>query len=140
MSYRYVETEKVDGKTARTGGSTRRSLRALKHLPKIGTVQYVRGYVYKGRYGAHAGVLVRGTLGSIRFGGFAWGYNGEGPRGLERLFDALNVPEWARRFVWRSSWPRMSEDEVGEHWRITFGSDGQTIHAGLWPRTRPTAA
>lgn len=119
--YRYVECEKVNGKTCRMGGITTRSLRAMKHLPKVGKVQYVRGYIYRGRLGTqHVGVLVKGELGTIRFGGFAWGYGGEGPRGLERLFDALNVPEWCRNVVRWVKWPSFRPESIGEYWRVTF--------------------
>jgi hypothetical protein len=120
--YRYIECEKYEGKTLRTGGITERSLMALKHLSKVGQVRYVRGYIYTGRNGTqHAGVLVRGELGSIRFGGFSWGYNGEGPRGLEKLFDCLGVKNWCRRLVQSTRWPGFALKDVGEWWRITFG-------------------
>jgi len=118
--YRYVEQEKYEGKTCLTGGVTKRSLLALKHLPKIGVPRYVRGYLYKGRHGVnHIGVIVRGTKGSMRFGGFGWGYGGEGPRGLKRLFEALNItldPTY-REF---GEWPSFRDTDLGEHWRINF--------------------
>jgi len=123
--YRYVETEKVEGKTTRTGGITRRSLKALKHLPKVGKLRYVRGYIYTGRYGVqHIGVLVRGEKGSVRFGGFSWGYQGEGSRGLAELFKALNLPGLALRVFTLTEWPGFSRSDVGEHWRVTFNDDG----------------
>lgn len=90
--YSYIEQEKVDGKNYRTGGVTKRSLKAMKHLPKIGVPQSVRGYVYRGRYNAcHIGVMVKGDKGKIRFGGFSWGYSGEGCRGLAELFVKLGI-------------------------------------------------
>lgn len=117
--YRYVEQEKVDGKTTLTGGVTNRSLKALKHLPKIGVPRYVRGYLYKGRHGVnHIGVIVRGNLGSIRFGGFGWGYGGEGPRGLKRLFEALGITQDPATLA---EWPSFRDTDLGEHWRIKIG-------------------
>jgi hypothetical protein len=116
MSYRYVECTKYEGKTLRTGGVTRRSLAALKHLPKIGMPRYVKGYVYMGHGGTtHIGVLVRGTKGSIRFGGFGWGYYGEGPRGLAELFRQLNIDADPSTLA---HWPDFSPSSVGEYWRI----------------------
>lgn len=114
--YHYKEENKIDGKTTRTGGVTKRSLAAMKHLPKVGVIKSVKGYTYNGRYNTtHTGVLVKGDKGSIRFGGFSWGYNGEGCRGLQTLFDTLNVPAKATTIAeWADS------DQVGEHWKITI--------------------
>lgn len=73
-------------------GSTYGSLNRMKHLDKIGTPKFVKGYIYFGRYGTfHAGVLVRGSKGSVRFSGFSWGYAGEGVRGLKTLLEKLGV-------------------------------------------------
>ena len=123
--YRYVETEKYEGKTTRTGGITSASLSALKHLPKVGKVRYVRGYVYKGRFGAyHVGVLVAGELGTIRFGGFLWGYGGQGPRGLNQLFAKLGLDLDATSLVLGWS-PNFNKASSGEHWRVTFLENGE---------------
>jgi hypothetical protein len=90
--YRYVERETYEGKQHRSGGSTLASLKVMKHLPKVGQLKYVRGYVYRGRYNTtHVGVVVRGDKGYIRFGGFSWGYGGQGPRGLADLFKQLQI-------------------------------------------------
>ncbi len=123
--YRYVECEKFEGKTCRTGGSTERSIAALKHLPKVGKLEYVRGYIYKGRGTTHAAVLVRGDLGSMRFGGFSWGYYGTGCRGLQSLLNKLGVSvgegEDVESIADLAPW---ACDTVGEYWRITFGEKG----------------
>lgn len=112
--YRFVESEKSEGQTTRTGGSTRRSLAAMKHLSKVGEVKYVKGYTYNGRYNTtHVGVLVVGTKGSVRFGGFSWGYAGEGCRGLQVLFDRLKIPAHATTI---GVWPEFSK--VGDHWKL----------------------
>jgi len=107
--YHYKEEEKVDGKTTRTGGSTKKSIETVdNHLHKVGTPTVVRGYLYKGRYGVnHVGVLVKGEKGSIRCGGFSWGYKGgEGVRGLQYLFDKLGIKEDAATIA---SWPNFNE-------------------------------
>ena len=123
--YRYVECSKYEGKTVRTGGVTRRSLKALKHLPKIGTPTLCRGYTYFGTHETtHIGVVVRGTNGSLRFGGFAWGYYGEGCRGLEQLFKALNIQ--VSPFTDLGQWPNYND--VREHWRIALPSGEVTVH------------
>ena len=122
--YRFVECEKFEGKTLRTGGLTSRSIKALKHLPKIGTPRYVRGYIYLGTHNTtHIGVLVRGDKGSIRFGGFAWGYSGEGPRGLAKLFEKLGIE--VNTFT-LCQWP--SFNDTREHWRIELPSGTVTVH------------
>jgi hypothetical protein len=63
----------------------------------------------------HVGVLVRGTKGVIRFGGFSWGYCGEGCRGLAQLFKALGIDKDPATLA---RWP--SFNDVGEHWRISL--------------------
>jgi hypothetical protein len=114
--YRYREQEKFEGKTILTGGVTQKSRQALKHLPKIGTPLYVKGYIYKGAHHAnHVGVLVKGTEGVIRFGGFSWGYCGEGCRGLAELFTLLGIKENPETIA---EWP--SFNDLGEHWRINL--------------------
>jgi hypothetical protein len=102
-------------------GSTRASLNALKHLPKIGKPIYVKGYTYKGRYNTnHTAVLVVGNNGSIRFDGFAWGYNGEGPRGLNQLLTKLGLSkeqifEFTLKYMYTFDWKN-----IGEIWRINL--------------------
>jgi len=121
--YVYVECEKFEGKTMRTGGSTDKSLKAIKHLPKVGKVRYVRGYVYQGRNGVkHVGVIVKGYWGRIRFGGFSWGYGGQGPRGLKELFQELKIPLDPTTKI-LGDW---EPDQVGEKWRISF-ENGEAV-------------
>jgi hypothetical protein len=99
-------------------GSTHHSLERMKHLPKVGRVLLVRGYEYVGRYGAlHTGILVKGDKGSCRFGGFCFGYGGEGPRGLVRLLLALGVPQKTAEAV-AFNVPR--QDKPGIVWEIEF--------------------
>ena len=125
--YRYVECGKnEDGKTCRDGGVTSRSLKALKHLDKCGTLRYVKGYMYFGAYGTtHCAVLVAGDLGSVRFGGFSWGYGGEGPRGLKQLFDRLGITHSPFDQT-LGPWP--SFHDLREHWRVELPSGELTVH------------
>ena len=138
--YRYVECEKDGGKTVRTGGVTKRSLAALKHLPKVGKVLYVKGYIYTGRFGVqHVGVLVRGETGSIRFGGFSWGYHGEGSRGLAQLFAKLGIAVDPYTIA---EWGDFRPSYVGEYWRVTFdGPDSYTVQVNpKYPHRQHRAA
>lgn len=97
-----------------TVGVTRKSLiEAEKHLKKLGRLNYVKGYFYKGKHGPRAGVLVRGEDGTARFGGFSWGYSGEGPRGLAVFLRMLGADE---TLVINHPW----NEKLGEHWRISL--------------------
>lgn len=98
-------------------GTTQASIKAMKHLTKIGRVKYIRGYTYRGRYNTeHNAVLVVGELGSVRFNGFAWGYGGTGPNGLKQLLTKLEVDTTEIERVLDSKWNGW--DEIKEHWRI----------------------
>lgn len=100
-----------------TSGCTNGSLKALKHLPKIGKVKYVKAYCYAGRYNTnHCAVIVRGEKGSMRLNNFAWGYSGQGPRGLETFLKELNIDQQEINRVLNVNWDGWSN--TGEHWRI----------------------
>ena len=79
-------------------GGTREGLRAFrKHHHKIGEPTEVRGYTviaWCGFLGVspYVRVTVRGKNGTLRLGGFQWGYSGEGPRGLEEILYCLGIP------------------------------------------------
>jgi hypothetical protein len=80
MSYRDAEYRYHE----RIHGITSKSLKALdKVLPRLGYVHRIVGD-YAGR---DAVVKVYGSKGVARFSGFAWGYGGQGPRGLQVLLD-----------------------------------------------------
>ena len=98
-------------------GSTQRSLDRLKHLPKLGKLLYVRGYVYFGRYHTHhSAVIVRGENGTARFDGFSWGYGGTGPNGLRRMLTGLGVsPEVVNKVAFATPW---EVDGAKEAWKI----------------------
>lgn len=103
------------------GGVTNRSLTALdKHIAKIGTLEYIKGYQYEdGKKIKHIAILVKGSLGSLRLGGFSWGYAGEGPRGTKTLMAKLNVPQAEIDRVIATPW----DGWVGssrEFWRVTI--------------------
>lgn len=72
-------------------GVTEESRRYVeKHLPEIGDVLAVVCFQDKDR---GCTTLMIGTRGNIWVDGFAWGYGGEGPRGLLWLLkDKLGVP------------------------------------------------
>lgn len=67
-------------------GVTHFSLNALKrHIAKVGQIKSVRLYVTRVGIHPRPRIMVTGTKGKARFGGFLWGYTGEGPRGLMHL-------------------------------------------------------
>jgi len=100
-------------------GTTLRSEKAAeRHVNRIGNIAYVRGYIYKGKYGTRTGVLVRGDNGTARFSALSWGYNGTGPNGLNRILLSLGVPqEQANNIAFNTPW---ETDKIGEKWRYNF--------------------
>ena len=127
--YRYRETETYEGKSILTNGTTCVSEKALKHLPKVGKLKSIKGYVYASQRDGDSqpltriGVLVTGDKGSVRFGGFLWGYGGQGPHGLERLFKTLEI-KGIDPFTLCGGSPDYSSSSIGEWWRIDFDNDG----------------
>ena len=117
--YRYVEQEKFCGTRHMMRGVTRYSLAAMKHLPKIGTPSRVRGYLYKSGDIVFPAVKVYGDKGTIRFSGFSWGYCGEGPRGLQTLFDTLGIQRDATTI---GNWDWDNRSDTGTQWEITLKS------------------
>lgn len=101
-------------------GVTRKSIDAFKHLPKIGTLVEIRGYRVKSHFKTFATnmeyVLIKGTNGSCRLGGLLWGYQGEGPRGLEALLKHLGFGE----DVTRLAFTLKRFNTPGIDWRITL--------------------
>jgi hypothetical protein len=86
MAYIYLEQIRRDG------NPVARSIRAMRHLPKIGVPRYIRGYTYHDAAGiVREAVVVRGALGSVRFVGFSWGSDSEEAEGLDELFRTLGV-------------------------------------------------
>lgn len=114
----------------RSGGAgvTHLSLERLGHLAKVGRILYIRGLQYRPKASAmpNTVVIVRGDKGYARFEGFCWGYGGEGPHGLRRLFDALRIPQSIAAHVAHDI---KSPDgrTPGEVWRITCGEDFETF-------------
>lgn len=102
MIYIYLEQPTHDG------DPVDRSLRAMRHIPKIGRPRYVRGYTYRDAAGiVRDAVVVRGSLGSVRLVGFSWGVACEGTRGLDELLDRLGMSPIAETIA-----------DPGEPWRI----------------------
>jgi len=109
-------------------GSTRSSLDRLYLLPKLGKLQYIRGTQYRhpANPATRTVVYVRGEKGYMRFNCFCWGYGGEGPHGLRRLFDALRIPQSIATHVAHDiKSPDMKTP--GECWRITCGEDFESF-------------
>lgn len=98
----------------RSAGVTRKSLKAGEaNLYKVGMVKEVLGY----RVNGNEYVMVKGTKGSARFGGYCWSYCGEGPRGLAKLLNACGWrPAIADHMVW--NFERKSVD--GIDWVIKY--------------------
>jgi len=90
----------------------------LDKIVKLGKIKLIRGYRYRGRYRVlHESVLVVGENGTARFGGFLWGYSGEGPRGLIQLLIKLNVSVLESEKI---AFETKRKNEVGEDWRLVF--------------------
>ena len=99
-----------------THGVTWRSKRSFdRHVHKVGTVHRIHGYVYQGRYGTDAAVMITGSLGTMRLSGLSWGYGGEGPAGLRYVLERLNVSPDNIRKVLATPW---TFDKVGIQWEI----------------------
>lgn len=98
-------------------GTTLRSEKAAeKHIRRLGNIAYVKGYVYKGKYGPRVGVLVRGVNGTARFNAFSWGYGGTGPNGLFRFLTNIGVNQTeAEKIAFNTPW---NPSKIGEVWRI----------------------
>ena len=97
-------------------GVTWRSKRSFdRHIHKVRTVHRIHGYVYQGKYGNDAAVMITGSLGTMRLSGLSWGYGGEGPRGLQYVLERLNVSADSIRKVLSAPW---TFDKVGIHWEI----------------------
>ena len=107
-----------------SGGHTQRSRQALVNLPKIGVPVCVRGYCYRAfPRNNQLGVLVRGSNGTARFGGFCWGYGGTGPNGLRDLFTHLRIPAQIADYVaFGIESPDFSK--ARNYWEIILQSDG----------------
>lgn len=104
----------------RNDRSTRQCRDRFDKIARLGTILYVKGYRYHGRYDTdHEAVLVVGTEGSARFGGLLWGYQGEGPRGTRELLILLGLSANQSEDIAYYT-PRLFE--VGEDWRYTFST------------------
>ena len=102
-------------------GVTQISVKALKHIERLGKILYVRGYSYRHQF-LETAVLVRGENGTARFTGFAWGYGGSGPHGLKQLLQKINVERSLVDKVLNIPWT--TSNEIGEIWRVTFEQKG----------------
>lgn len=101
------------------GGLTRISLRALRNLPKLGTIRRVRGYRYRSKYGLEEAVMVYGDKGTARFEGFLWGYGGTGPNGLVQLLEKVGMD---RPFAEEVAFKTPRGNKAGTDWELTPAS------------------
>jgi len=115
MAYRFVEQSTFLGRKHMRYGSTDSSEQAMKHLPKVGRVRRIRGYYYKAGDAQFPAVKVYGDNGTIRFSGLSWGYGGQGPRGLQKLFDLLGVNANAATIA---VWQGWDKSHLGTAWEI----------------------
>lgn len=83
-------------------GCTRYSVNGLKHIDKLGKLISIEAYTVASMIKTHSQgkfttitetwfnplvrIIVRGENGSCTYGGFLWGYGGEGPHGLRDMF------------------------------------------------------
>lgn len=104
----------------KTSGVTSVSLSALKHLPKIGKPLYLKAYVHLNKYGGKSfKILVRGVNGSVRFGGFSFGYKGEGPHGFVQLLKTLGFNEdVAKHIAFETNWNK--SEKLGECFKFNL--------------------
>lgn len=122
MKYRYRYNA---GGTARTLQRVTIHLFGNHALDKIGEIRYIKGYRYMGRYNTtHEAVMIKGTKGSIRLGGFCWGYGGEGPRGLVQLLLQLGLPESTAKSI---AFDTIRKDCIGVDWIVNKKSWGWDI-------------
>lgn len=114
-------TRKYRYRQGKRGGSTNRGLADFnKHIAKVGSVISIKGYQYEdGTKVKQIAVLVTGTLGTMRLGGFSWGYDGEGCRGTRSLFATLNVPQSEIDRVMKIEWPGWT-GKPREFWKISL--------------------
>lgn len=107
--------------------STKHSLAGMSRLEKLGKIISIRGYRWKPKNEAHnEAVLVKGENGSIRFGGFLWGYNGEGPRGLTTLLRELGFGQATANEITKSQ----RNDTSGVDWEIHFLNSDCAVYKG----------
>ena len=65
--------------------------------------------------------MIKGENGSARFGGFSWGYGGQGPRGLIRVLQLCGVPlETAESIAFNS----VRKDVLGTDWELKATDNG----------------
>jgi hypothetical protein len=109
----------------RMDGVTRKSIDALKHLPRLGTISNIRAYRIKtdrsGMISTNEYVMVTGEHGTARFSGFCWGYGGEGPRGTEKLLQTIGLPP---HMCENAAYRQPRYDQLGTDWELKL-IDGQ---------------
>lgn len=119
-----------------SGGVTRPSINRLFHLAKIGELRTMRGIAWLNKWGVSQwAVIVRGTKGYARFEGFCWGYGGEGPHGLRRLFDYYRIPKTLAVHIAHEI-PSPST-KIMEFWRLECDENNEKYRFFLFDEQRP---
>lgn len=107
----------------RTNRSTQHNLAVLDTvLPKLGKIISITGkrWQYKTQP-YHEAVFVRGENGTARFGGFLWGYGGEGPRGAVTLLKKIGLPQHVCDLIF--TFNRLEHNSFGNDWKIEIDGD-----------------
>jgi hypothetical protein len=82
-------------------GCTRHSIKGLKYINKLGKLISIQAYTVASKnklktgwnvfLNTHIRIKIIGENGTCIFGGFSWGYGGEGPRGLIELLKSCGM-------------------------------------------------
>lgn len=109
-------------------GLTRKSVNAIKHIKRLGTIQKIVGYRYFARVKFESGfhpikreaVKVIGENGFAVFSGFCWGYGGEGPSGLHELLLQCGIHD---TIATRVAFNQKRYNDVGTDWELELGEE-----------------
>ncbi len=109
-------------------GLTRKSVNAIKHIKRLGTIQKIVGYRYFARVKFESGfhpikreaVKVIGENGFAVFSGFCWGYGGEGPSGLHELLLQCGIHD---TIATRVAFDQKRYNDVGKDWELELGEN-----------------
>lgn len=113
-------------------GLTRKSVNAIKHIKRLGTIQRIVGYRYNARVKLPSSqgdrwwqikreaVKVIGENGFAVFSGFCWGYGGEGPSGLHELLLQCGIHD---TIATRVAFDQKRYNDVGKDWELELGEN-----------------
>ncbi len=109
-------------------GLTRKSVNAIKHIKRLGTIHKIIGYRYYARVKFESGfhpikreaIKVIGENGFAVFSGFCWGYGGEGPSGLHELLLQCGIHD---TIATRVAFNQKRYNDVGTDWELELGEE-----------------